>query len=242
MPNSFFHFKQFTINQERCAMKVTTDACLFGAWMTELIKKEKWQVQSALDIGTGTGLLSLMLAQETDFHIDAIEIDEDASEQAKQNIAQTSWSEKINILTTSLQNYQPQKKYDLIFSNPPFYEGDLKSPNKEKNKAMHDTALTLDQLFMFASKHLNKWGHVFILLPAKRHTDVNRLIKEKSFHAEHELQVRQSDNHPIFRYLLHLRWLEVANEQKRNSLTIKSNAGTYTDDFISLLRNYYQLF
>ncbi len=221
-------------------MKVTTDACLFGGWMTDLIKKENFHLQNALDIGTGTGLLSLMIAQETDFNIDAIEIDEAAAEQAIQNIAQSIFNEKINVFATSLQDYKSQKKYDLIFSNPPFYEGDLKSPNEEKNKAMHDTGLALVEIMRYADENLADRGHLMLLLPEKRTTDIKKFEEYFDFHIHHHIQVKQSMHHTIFRHMLHIQKI-APSELFQQSIAIKREDGLYTDDFIHLLKPYYQL-
>jgi tRNA1Val (adenine37-N6)-methyltransferase len=123
MSNSYFQFKQFIIHQDRCAMKVTTDGCLFGSLSPTLIKEER--VINVLDIGTGTGLLSLMLAQaKHNAYIDAIEIDKDAFEQACQNVEVSPWGGRIKVFHADARDNEFPHKYDLIISNPPFYEKD----------------------------------------------------------------------------------------------------------------------
>jgi tRNA1Val (adenine37-N6)-methyltransferase len=127
-------------------MKVTTDACLFGAWVAKEINNEKILINNYLDIGTGTGLLSLMIAQKnSSVKIDSIEIDKEAAEQALENVNASSWKERINVIHADAKDFAFTKKYDLIVSNPPFYENELKSPDEKKNMAHHG-GLSLDKL------------------------------------------------------------------------------------------------
>ena len=118
--NSWFQFKQFTVHQDKCAMKVCTDACLFGAWVANKLVQNKITAKNILDIGCGTGLLSLMLAQKTNAVIDSVEIDASAFDQAKQNISLSSWKEKIQLYHNSINNFEPLTRYDFIICNPPF--------------------------------------------------------------------------------------------------------------------------
>ena len=116
-------------------MKVCTDACLFAAWVAAYLQKNKINPGSILDIGTGTGLLSLMLAQKTLALIDAVEINIDAALQAKENFNASPWKQRLNVFETGILQYNTQMKYDLIISNPPFFNNDLLSPDKNKNTA-----------------------------------------------------------------------------------------------------------
>ena len=119
MSNNYFQFKQFTIHQDKCAMKVCTDACLFGAFVANEIQDKT--INHILDIGAGTGLLSLMLAQKSNAAIDAVEIDKSTYEQAEENISQSSWKEKITVYNSGIADFYSNYKYDLIISNPPFF-------------------------------------------------------------------------------------------------------------------------
>ena len=139
MANTYFQFRQFIIHQDRCAMKVTTDACLFGAWVANQIKNTGSEFSTALDIGTGTGLLSLMVSQKNDLKIDTIEIEDDAFEQLKENIADSPWKDRINLFHNDVRNFIFNQQYDVIFSNPPFYENELKSDDAKRNLALHGT-------------------------------------------------------------------------------------------------------
>src|SRR6476620_3970566 len=139
MSNTYFRFRQFTVHQERTAMKVCTDACLFGAWVASEIRNE--DLERVLDIGAGTGLLSLMIAQNSDAVIDAVEIDDHAYSQVVDNFSSSPWNDRLRVHHCSVQQFEPGCKYDLVISNPPFYEHSLRSPDSKKNMAMHSTHL-----------------------------------------------------------------------------------------------------
>ena len=149
-------------------MKVTTDGCLFGAWCAEEIQNTKVKSQNALDIGSGTGLLSLLMAQKNAIKIDAIELVKEAAEQATENVASSPWKENINVIQADILEWNTANKYDVIISNPPFYESELRSGKTTKNIAHHDEGLKLDDLFRFIKHHLTNDGIFFLLLPAKR--------------------------------------------------------------------------
>ncbi len=121
MSNDFFQFKKFTVFHNHCAMKVTTDACLFGAWVANKMSEKDWNGKNLLDIGTGTGLLSLMIAQQNNLHIDAVEIDFVAAEQASQNFSSSPFRESINIIHTDILGFK-QEGYDCLVINTPFYK------------------------------------------------------------------------------------------------------------------------
>src|SRR4051812_5902465 len=140
-------------------MKVCTDACLFGAWISEEVKSKNSKVKSVLDIGTGTGLLSLMFAQKNlQSIIDAVEIDEAAAQQARENFEASPWKERLQIYSTSIKLFISEKKYDLIISNPPFFENDLKSDDSKRNLALHSSQLSLEELLDAITKHLKEDG------------------------------------------------------------------------------------
>ena len=149
-------------------MKVTTDACLFGAWAASEMQNEKPGIENVADVGAGTGLLSLMIAQKNDCTINAIEINANAAQQAKENIAATPWKEKIRVINSDVLKWQPAKKIDVLVCNPPFYENELRSTDIAKNTAHHDEGLKLAEVFLFIKQHLAEKGSFFVLLPFKR--------------------------------------------------------------------------
>jgi len=237
MPNNYFQFKQFTIYQDHCAMKVTTDGCLFGAYVAGLIQNSKVKSKNWLDIGTGTGLLSLMLAQKNDLLLDAVEIDEPTYLQAKSNFEQSPWKEKLSIFNTDILQFDTAKKYDCIITNPPFFEDDLKSDQLTKNQAKHDASLTLLQLLKAIDTHLSTDGNFFVLLPFHRSDYFEKEAAVLNFHLVEKLIVKQTPAHNYFRSVLYFSRNEAL--PRITELTIKNTEGNYTAAFNALLKDYY---
>jgi tRNA1Val (adenine37-N6)-methyltransferase len=219
-------------------MKVCTDACLFGAWMNEVITQHGLAFSSALDIGTGTGLLSLMLAQENDVEIDALEINENAANQAIQNVASSPWKNKVIIHNQSLQEFTPQKKYDFIFSNPPFFENDLTSNDKDKNTAKHDSTLTLDVLIDFIKNNLAESGYAAVLLPFHRTVYIETVLEKHGLFIIEKMQVRQSVSHGFFRTMIFFTNTK-GDSSEVKEMSIHDEKRNYTEAFGKLLSRYY---
>lgn len=232
MPNSWFQFKQFRVQQDKCAMKVCTDACLFGSQLPV-----DANIKTALDIGTGTGLLSLMYAQlNPNAAIDAVELDTAAAEQANENVQVSPWSNRINVKQTAIQEYQAKHKYDLIISNPPFFENDLQSDDAKRNLALHSTALTLEELFKVSQELLNAGGQFCLLLPYHRTAAAIELGEEIGMHCIQQTTVHQTTKHAAFRSMLHF----VTQPSPKTAMTIYIKDGQdYTNAFIDLLKPFY---
>ncbi len=241
MANSYFRFKQFTIHQDQSAMKVTTDGCLFGAWAAKAIHEKKPEQGRWLDIGTGTGLLSLMVAQQNpDNLIDAVEIEMAAAEEARKNIHGAGKEKQIIVHQADIKQYHPAHQYDIIFSNPPFYEKELKGNNTEKNKAHHNEGLLFHQLLACCKQLLKKEGSIFLLLPYKREKELLEKIKETGFVVHQHIRVRPAVRLDYFRILLEI---QINTSTPPNLVTgelaVKDERDQYTPDFIELLRDYY---
>ena len=238
MPNPYFQFKQFNINQGRCAMKVCTDACLFGAWVAEYIATRPFTISNCLDIGTGTGLLAIMIAQKNEnAYIDAVEINGNAYRQSAENFKNTNWHSRLRAHHDDITQFAPEKKYDLIISNPPFYENELRSAQKNKNVAKHDAGLRLDELIAVIATHLAFNGHFAILLPYQRVSYFEGLAKQHGFFCSDKLLVRQTPGHDFFRGIL---FFGIADTPARTQeLSIKDNEGNYLKEFTMLLKDYY---
>ncbi|HMK27010.1 MAG TPA: methyltransferase [Chitinophagaceae bacterium] len=263
MSNSYFQFKQFIIRQDRCAMKVTTDASLFGAWVAERVRSRESigrhrladgdagagsqfsKTKTVLDIGTGTGLLSLMIAQKNELAIDALEIDQDSFEQATENIAASSWSGSIKIFHADARKFIFPSQYDIIISNPPFYEKELKGDDIKKNIAHHDEGLLLPELLSIIRENLEPGGTFYLLLPYKRNEEIKKLLTESELAIRQLVFVRQSTKHDFFRIMLEGKLYTQKNAEiliDEISIMDISPAGTqnqYNPAFVSLLKNYY---
>jgi tRNA1Val (adenine37-N6)-methyltransferase len=240
MSNPYFQFKQFTIHQDRCAMKVTTDACLFGAWVVQKIKTEGSKAENILDIGMGTALLSLMVAQQYDAMIDAIEKDKDAFEQANENICSSSWGNRIKIFYGDARKYSFPSRYNIIISNPPFYGSELKSDDAKRNIALHNDGLLLDELLDIIKKNLAPGGKFYLLLPYKRDNEIEKLFAQKNLAINHKLFARQSTNHDYFRIMI-AGTHQQANETgfSTSEISIWNDRQQYTAEFTALLKDYY---
>lgn len=236
MANSYFRFKQFTIYHDRCAMKVTTDGCLFGAWCAKEISTEK-NGQTILDIGTGTGLLSLMVAQKNRMTIDAIEIDKTSADQAIENIAASPWKENIHVHCINVLDFELSNQYDVIISNPPFYEKEIESADAGKNKAHHGHGLRLQELLQVIKKGLKPGGKFFLLFPYKRMKEIETAFKKEGLYIEKKLMAAQSVHHLPFRTLIKGKQQPASTETV--SISIKDEQQQYTNEFQDLLRDYY---
>jgi len=227
------------VHQEHTAMKVCTDACLFGAWAAA-----DAQIQSAkniLDIGSGTGLLSLMLAQQSAAHITAIEIEDGAFNQTKTNFELSVWKDRLDVIHSSIQDYasnNAQLLFDCIITNPPFYESDLNSPDPAKNLAAHSTALSWDVLAEAAASLLQENGAWYVLVPTLRAYTMQKIASNYGLElAEECLMYNDAKHLPIRAMLKFIKQKEVVIQ--RNKIVIKNADQSYTTEFTNYLKEYY---
>jgi tRNA1Val (adenine37-N6)-methyltransferase len=235
MPNPYFQFKEFTIHQDRCAMKVCTDACILGAWFAD--KTPAWS--DVLDIGSGTGLLMLMLAQKHKGRIMGIELDLEAYRQLRENIDQSPWSQMLRVFPGDVRSFSFSGKFDFIISNPPFYEGDLPAAAEAANLARHSRQLTLAELLSVIDANLSPQGSFGILLPYHRTGWFeDRAASAHGFALQEKLLIRQTPGHEFFRSILYF-------SRRRDGfiptseLIIRDEHGNYTGDFVRLMKDYY---
>lgn len=236
MPKNSFTFKQFTINQDRCAMKVCTDACIFGA------STDVENVNNILDIGTGTGLLSLMLAQRSNAQIDAVEVDEDAYQQAVMNVQVSSFSEKVKVYHKRIQDFSSTETYDLIISNPPFYQQSLKSTDAKTNKALHAVELSFDDLIDSALRLLSIDGKFVVLLPPFEIEKLIQIAQKKGLYLSKKMSIRHDESKPIFRVIATFRTQKIHNLEEETLIIHNNDGKTYSNEFRDLLKDYYLIF
>jgi tRNA1Val (adenine37-N6)-methyltransferase len=234
MANPYFQFKQFTIYQDQCAMKVCTDACILGAWFAG--KTASWSL--VLDIGSGTGLLMLMLAQKHKGEIQGIELDLAAYKQLKENITQSKWKEALKVFPGDARSYSFAHKFDFIITNPPFFEGDLTSTSDAANLAKHSKELTLAELLTVIDTNLESAGSFGILLPYHRMDYFIELAGTRQFYLQEKLLARQTPRHDFFRAILHFS-RKKGNFVPGSELCIKDEKSVYTEEFVELMKDYY---
>lgn len=231
-----FKFKQFTVAQDKCAMKIGTDAVLLGAW-TQLNSPS-----SILDIGAGTGIIALQMAQRSFAEtIDALEIDADAFEQAVENFEQSDWSDRLFCYHAPLQQFieEIDDEYDLVVSNPPFYTSTFKENSIEENRAVarHSENLPYELLLKSSAKLLSKNGSCAFIIPFSEEDKFLRIASENKLFPNRITRVKGTDTSPIKRSLLQLSFLK--SEVEIDELIIEIERHKYTQAYIKLTQNFY---
>jgi tRNA1Val (adenine37-N6)-methyltransferase len=237
MANSYFKFKQFTIYHDKCGMKVGTDGVLLGAWAD--IKN----VKKILDVGTGTGLIAIMLAQRTNAIIEAVELESNAFEQAKINISICPWNKRISLHNLSFQEYgfSCQILFDLIICNPPYFENSLKSAKKNRNIARHTDTLSHNDLLTGAFKLLSENGRFAVIMP---YAEGNKFIAEASgvgLYCIKRTSVKAAPSSSIKRLLLE--FSKIPQKINDNLLIIGTDViNNYSDEYRQLSKEFYLAF
>ncbi|HCW08495.1 MAG TPA: tRNA (adenosine(37)-N6)-methyltransferase TrmM [Cytophagales bacterium] len=228
-----FYFKKFSVNHDLCTMKVGTDAVLLGAWVTISSSKH------VLDVGTGSGVIALMLAQRTDaqVHIDAIEINEVDANQAKENILSSPWREKISVNHASLQEFRPKEQYDLIVSNPPYFVNSLQSPSQTRTQARHNQELTFNELISNSLRLLNPTGRLAVILPFAEGNIFKTLAIENQLHLIRETAFYSRREKPQERWLFEFSCEEA--ELQSDQLLLYEKDSIQTEKYINLVKDFY---
>ncbi|MCY1722688.1 methyltransferase [Prolixibacteraceae bacterium Z1-6] len=235
--NNYFQFKQFTVRQEKAAMKVGTDGVLLGAW-ADVEKCDK-----ILDVGTGTGLIALMLAQRSTAQITAIEIEENAAAEAKSNVADSDWSNRIDVQNASFQEFAKNSvlKYDLIVSNPPFFSNNLKASNAPRNLARHNDSLSFLELITNALNLFDTNGRLAVILPVEPAEEFNKLACKNGLYLLRRTEVSPSVAKAVNRVLMEFTKKKTAC--KAACLPVYSKDGSdYSVEFKTLTKDFYLRF
>ncbi len=233
MANPFFQFKQFTVWHDKCAMKVGTDGVLLGAWAS---------VQDAhriLDVGTGTGLVALMLAQRglPDAKVIALEIDEAAAGQAKENVTRSLWKDRIEVVKQDFLSYQSLDKFDVIVSNPPYFVDSLSCPDQKRNMARHNNTLTYEKLLERVADLLAEEGLFTVVIPTDVADRVRMIASAHSLHAVRWLNVMTKPGGAPKRTLITFSFHD--QECVIEELLTEVARHQYSEEYIALTREYY---
>jgi tRNA1Val (adenine37-N6)-methyltransferase len=232
-----FEFKQFTINQSRCAMKVGTDAVLLGAWI------QIEGAESILDIGTGTGVIALMMAQKGTAMITAIDIDASACEQSKENIGNSPWPDRIKVLNESLQQFtiNNQHKFDLIVSNPPYFVDAYKSLEEARNQARHADQLPFNEFINCAKLLLHEKGKICVILPTRESIKFRELAAANQLYLTRIMHIKTTEYKDEKRQMLQF---ELINKKLVDETLVieQDERHNYSKEYKELTKDFYLSF
>jgi tRNA1Val (adenine37-N6)-methyltransferase len=226
-----FRFKQFAVEHQRSSMKVGTDAVLLGAWAN------CYSAQSILDIGTGSGVIGLLLAQRSSAHITAIDMHEASISEARRNFANSPWNTRLTAVHSRLQDYYPRTKFDLIVSNPPFFRNCLKVPDPIRNQARHDDTLAFEELLIGIDRLMTLDGSFTVILPMAEYITFENLAQKTPFYPSNLLRVFSTPGKPCRRVLA-----TFEREHKAcliSELAIHNSDGTFTTAYKQLTTEFY---
>ncbi|CCQ09390.1 tRNA (adenine37-N(6))-methyltransferase TrmN6 [Pseudoalteromonas luteoviolacea B = ATCC 29581] len=228
---SSFEFKQFNVRQTHAAMKVSTDGVLLGAWV------DLRSVKRILDIGTGTGLLALMCKQRCpEAKISAVEIDEQALIDAEYNFTHSPW-EDLNLVPGAVQNVVVAEPFDLVISNPPYFNDSLKGPTDSRNTARHTDSLSFSELVEAFVAHSHSLSRMAVVLPCHEAQIFISVAAEAGLSLRRHCLVKTKPSKAPSRSLLELAWFSGVMMQEE--LTIQNENGHYSDEFTALCRTFY---
>jgi len=233
-----FQFKEFTVHQDKTAMKIGTDAVLLGAWcnLGEF-------PDTILDVGSGTGIISLMLAQRSDaMTIDAVEIDTNAYEQTVENFEQSDWGDRLFCYNASFVEFaeemsEDEEEYDIIVSNPPFYTDNYETEDVSRNKARFTSSLSFEELLKGVSEILSEYGKFSTIIPFKEEENFIELAKNHNLYLNRVCRVKGTPTTEIKRSLLELSFVETTIQEEE--LIIETKRHQYTDAYINLTKDFY---
>lgn len=232
--NTYFNFKQFTIQQSNAAMKVGTDGVLLGSWASVE------NVSSALDVGTGTGIVALMLAQRSSAKIEAVEIEETACADALLNFRNSPWENRLSLFNSSFQDFAQSsaQKFDCVVSNPPYFRQDTKSDCQKRSLARHSDNLPFEVLAGGVARLLSENGHFSVVLPIEAEREFRSCAANYRLFPKRIMRVRPNPLKPLKRVLIEFRFEAMLEDE--NELIIESEIHhDYTSAFVDLVKDFY---
>jgi len=233
MGNSWFQFQQFRVEQDRCAMKISTDAVLLGTLVQSDTPKQ------ILDIGTGTGVIALMLAQRfPQASLTAIELDSEAANQAAENCLKSPFSERITVLQGRLQDFPVEDRFDLLVSNPPFYPDHLPASDPKRHQALHTDSLSFEELLHKASQLLAPPGSFWVILPPRQMQDFLQCAKGNGLFPRTRVGIRDSAHKPVHREVVSFTFSEPLPSVLPIELLLKNEDGSYSEDYRNLISGF----
>jgi tRNA1Val (adenine37-N6)-methyltransferase len=233
MRNTHFQFKQFALLQDKAAMKLGTDSVLLGCFT------EVGEAKCILDIGTGTGILALMMAQKSNALIDAVEIDQEAFKQAEQNAKESPWHDRIKIHHTAIQNFQAFKKYDIIISNPPYYRNSKNMGIEDEKRALarHDKDLPFEDLCKQVYRLMKDDALFWLILPHQEGLEFIQIAKQHNLQLHHLINIKPKPEKEINRLILAF---DKSNKTYiESTITIYQSDGIATDEYVELTKDFY---
>jgi tRNA1Val (adenine37-N6)-methyltransferase len=235
--NNFFRFKQFCIVQEKAAMKVGIDGVLLGAWANFDGEGR------VLDVGTGTGLLALMAAQQSAALVDAVEIEAEAAEEALENFRQSPWNDRLQLFVTAFQEFETAEKYDHVISNPPFFD-EVKTPRSgdlKRATARHAGSLKIEELLAKSAGLLSEKGRMSLVLPAVQEEQLRSGARSFNLYVNRCARVFPDESRPAHRILAELSFKPGVRLEERIYIR-NCETGEYTAQYRALTRDFYLAF
>ena len=243
MSNSFFNFRKFSVLQEKCAAKVGTDSVLLGAWADVSLSDDS--VCNVLDVGTGTGVIALMVAQRSSHAmIDAIDIDRDAYMQATENVENSIFRDRIRVIQQSFFDFSTAKKYDLIISNPPFFKNALLSPDNKRNTARHNDCLPLKEMIEHAIPLLSENGRIALILPLLLSEELDFIIATHHLFERRRTDVITIEGAQPKRFLIEITPINPHKQdplfnKTADTLILETKDHKRTEQYLSLTNEFY---
>ena len=233
MDNTFY-FKQFQVTHQYSTMKVGTDAVLLGA-ITEIGKPN-----NILEVGTGCGVIALMLAQRSTAFIHAIDIDAPSVEEANENFEKSPWRERLHAKAIALQDFtgQTHSKFDLIISNPPFFTNSLKNPNHSKARARHNDNLSFETLITQSAYLLNPHGKLSLIAPASEEQNLLAIASNNDLRPSQITYILPREDKPPNRIILELEKHKTSKKFTHESISVRNKGGEYSSTYISMLKDF----